>query len=86
MAKCTTCGLEQLEAKGCKFPAVVLNGKRYERIVAGDDPIFILEDDERCPDCGALCGYPHHYGCDRETCPICGEQMISCTCGFDFAE
>ena len=34
----------------------------------------------RCPDCRVRPGGFHHPGCDREKCPRCGRQLISCGC------
>jgi hypothetical protein len=30
--------------------------------------------------CGIADGGIHHYGCDKEVCPICSGQLISCNC------
>src|SRR5690606_3984579 len=39
-------------------------------------------DGERCGDCNVGRGGRHHPGCDREVCPRCGGQLISCLCGI----
>lgn len=39
----------------------------------------------RCGDCGAKIGFYHHANCDNERCPICGGQLLSCSC-FDVSE
>jgi len=33
-----------------------------------------------CHDCNAKPGELHELGCDMETCPKCGGQLISCSC------
>src|SRR5258708_6513246 len=34
-----------------------------------------------CGDCGTKEGQLHILGCDMESCPFCGNQLISCQCG-----
>jgi len=36
----------------------------------------------RCHDCNAKEGQYHELGCDMETCPFCGGQLISCDCCY----
>ena len=36
-----------------------------------------------CHDCGAMEGELHQFGCDMESCPYCGSQLISCGCCYD---
>ncbi|KKN07683.1 hypothetical protein LCGC14_1064560 [marine sediment metagenome] len=36
-----------------------------------------------CHDCGAEEGQLHEFGCDMETCPFCGNQLISCECCYN---
>jgi len=35
-----------------------------------------------CHDCGVKEGELHKLGCDMETCPFCGQQLISCDCCY----
>lgn len=76
MAKCQDCKQEMLTAQGCKFTHIVDDkGKRYPRSLG-----HWQEPGERCHDCGAMYGEPHHHGCDVERCPKCGLQLIGCDC------
>ena len=36
----------------------------------------------RCHDCKAEEGQYHEFGCDMETCPFCGGQLLSCDCCY----
>ena len=35
-----------------------------------------------CGDCGTKEGQLRILGCDMECCPFCGNQLISCQCGY----
>jgi len=39
-----------------------------------------------CHDCGVKEGHLHEFGCDMETCPNCGGQLIGCGCGITSEE
>ena len=79
--ECELCGERMLKSDGCKCSHVIYNGKKYERIKYGEGDYDV---DGRCHDCGAKEGHYHHHGCDCEICPICGEQLISCECDFEW--
>ena len=36
-----------------------------------------------CHDCGVLEGEIHHYGCNMEKYPFCGNQLIVCQCIYE---
>lgn len=94
MAKCE-CGREMQKANGCRFKRIVVHGKStktYNRIKVGDPGDWYEEyvgtpeeKNIRCGDCGAKIGFYHHANCDNERCPICGGQLLSCSC-FDVSE
>lgn len=88
MAVCKLCGQEMLTADGCTVGKVYVDGVPYERIKCGDPKDFDpeMEEGERCHDCNAMVGQYHHFGCDAERCPVCGEQLISCDCEISFEE
>ncbi len=43
-----------------------------------------MSDEQKCHDCGVSEGNIHKYGCDMESCPECGGQLISCDCCYEF--
>jgi len=77
-AKCEICGRVMLTADGCSVSHLIIDGKRYKRIRAGAYNDFdpYMEPNDRCHDCGAKAGHFHHWNCDAEKCPKCGEQLI----------
>jgi len=78
MAICKHCKGEMLTVAGCTYDAAVINGKPHQRLKesrCGED-----EYGNPCHDCGRRPGHVHHYGCDNETCPVCGGQLASCDC------
>lgn len=75
MAVCTNCTQEMSTAATCSADALLINGERFERVRA-------TPSHERCHDCGVTRGGHHHLGCDREECPRCTRQLISCGCSW----
>ena len=83
MAKCEYCDREMLTSKGCTFTKIKLeNGQVYDRMKVGDEGW--INKNERCPDCGAMYGGYHHFGCDVERRPICGSQQLGCSCDITY--
>ena len=78
---CEICGQRMLIADGCSCSKIESNGKIYKRIKFGENP---HDKGEKCHDCGASKDHYHHFNCDAETCPVCGEQMLSCDCDINF--
>lgn len=60
-----------------------------DRIKFGNEesnpPWYFEPDGSCCPDCGISKGFYHKLGCDREQCPVCGQQLIGCEHG-EFSE
>ena len=63
-----------LTVTGCTDRTYTIDGTEYQ-------PKKVDTDAKQCHDCGALNGEYHHPGCDMETCPKCGGQLISCPHG-----
>ena len=71
---CDVCRKNPLKVDGCRVGVVFIEGDKFPRIPFFGDP------GERCYDCNTLTGHYHHWGCDAETCPSCGGQLIGCDC------
>lgn len=84
MAICKYCKREMLKAKGCKEILVPVKGKGYVAPIKMGDPrdMAYFYGLTRCGDCGARAGFYHHPGCDMETCPECGGQLLGCECVY----
>jgi hypothetical protein len=75
MAICDYCKREMQTAKGCTYThAKKVKGKKLAKRI-------VHNMDEKCHDCNAIKGQPHHPGCDMERCPWCKDQAITCNCG-----
>ena len=87
MSKCDVCGREMLSAAGCGISVVHINGRVYQRVKYGEDAFdWGVSKGHRCPDCGCKPFNYHHWGCDIERCPVCGGQMLGCTCEDVYVE
>ncbi len=76
-AICPDCNQPMEPGAGCDMTHFKLaNGEIVAR-VPHDDP---HDDEGDCHDCNVLPGQYHHFGCDWESCPICGRQAAGCEC------
>jgi len=86
MAICEYCKLDMSTAVGCTESTVEIGSEVYQAVKFGEEQrlTWMQEDarpdDHRCPDCNTTWGNYHHPGCDREECPKCHRQLISCGC------
>jgi hypothetical protein len=86
MVKCKDCKQEMDRDKptasdSCTFQGIEINGEIRLR----NTEYFDINN--HCHDCGILNkkGNIHHFGCDIERCPKCGNQLISCNCKKGYA-
>ena len=75
---CVDCGRTMFQCDCCTKGYLKISHNYYKRI-----PSSSSLGKGRCHDCGVKAGYVHHYGCDMERCPKCGDQLISCDCNHD---
>lgn len=72
---CEICGQNLKTSDGCSVGRLYIDGRMYKRI-----PVYASMKNGRCVDCNAKYGLYHHWGCDQEICPACGQQLLSCCC------
>jgi len=84
MAICDYCKQEMSDdnTESCLLSKVMIDDKIYNRVDVSEDDIKYGSVGLRCHDCNILVGKGnyHHFGCDMERCPKCGEQFAFCSC------
>ena len=79
MALCRACNGEMLTADDCPANRII---EYADGVKLPATTYHFSEPSGRCHDCGIKHGNYHHFGCDVERCPRCGDQLISCDCLF----
>lgn len=82
MEYCKTCRQNARQTVTCIMVRVQLKGLDYQRIPYGKEiGMYQYLKTGRCPECHAIKGGYHHFGCDVESCPRCGERASLVKCG-----
>jgi hypothetical protein len=58
---------------GRSTPRIAFGRETYPMVTIGTEP---------CPCCYAARGQLHEPLCEREQCPVCLQQVMSCDCNF----
>lgn len=73
-----------VESVSCIVPVFFIQEEyaetEYARIVFGREDIHGGTKFAKCPDCATPLDGIHHFLCDWEQCPRCGEQLLGCDC------
>ena len=77
-ATCKYCGENMREVSTCSDAMVMIDGKIFVR------EVYQADYARHCPDCGVQDLGIHHFGCDNEMCPKCGDQFAFCACNKNF--
>lgn len=82
LPKCRVCGCTIGKTVSCRTWTITYKGKKYRRVQVGDpgDP-YERKKVSKCAACGVNFGRFHHADCEKEICPICGGQLITCEHG-----
>ena len=79
---CKKCGGHIGSTCGCRSRTFRYKGKQIKRIKVGHaGDTFENNPNVRCSECLAQYGIWHHWNCNKEKCPICGEQLMLCEHG-----
>lgn len=60
---------------------IAIDGKVFDAVPVDAECASLWSG--KCPDCQRLLGEDHDPGCDRELCPRCGAQALSCDCDWE---
>jgi hypothetical protein len=78
--------MNDLNTTTCKRDTVVYpDGTTLKRIPYKNRFVRPQDTKHRCHDCGVALGGIHHWGCDMEHCPRCGNPLFFCAC-FDLSQ
>ena len=79
---CSYCSKELPTPESCTCRTIKYRPRTVPRIRFGREENSWCT--ERCADCGVLLGGYHHANCSHEICPMCGDQVLLCSCESDF--
>jgi len=73
-----------------KKTIIISAGTIYNRIPYGSSQEWSESDlsyaEHPCHDCGVVKGQYHTENCDKEKCPICGDQFFCCNCEKEYLD
>lgn len=86
MEICEACGKDRKIAYGCHHGRIIFDDSKkiqedeWERIPFAFTDMTDDSPEMRCPSCNCKHGYLHHWGCNQEICPRCGDTILTCDC------
>ena len=86
MAECRSCHNDMSEVQSCSHNVCITfeGDARMYQAIPYINPATFDDENPNCHDCGVQIGAKHHAGCDMESCPRCGSQLISCDCVVEY--
>ena len=80
-ALCRMCGEDMHAAVTCKeLPVETIDGPMAPVPYGSEAEDWGAASGAPCHDCNVRPGGFHHPGCDVESCPRCGGQLLTCDC------
>ena len=73
MSTCPDCNQNRMTSRGCTLAYFVIDGEKHKRVTGSYEKgkSFTKEvtqgEGKQCPDCGAIEGNVHHFGCENES-------------------
>lgn len=81
---CVLCKRLITDTRGCACTTCFHDGTNRKRIPVGDPRDTAPGATTNCRDCNAPPGTTHHFACEYENCPVCGQRLHDCGCRFIF--